>query len=171
MYEGLKFNSKCEASASSEVKLKGCVPLPTPRQARVGEMENLPYPCDVSPRFAPCWKGHGRKCVPASCHSQRKANTWAALAPVKDIPKRGRAQDRKVGISSCFPVHGLCKSLIWLCAAWVNKSCSSYRHLQSILCKKLGSKHRNGSSRARDLLQGGNETKLTLCGTEYCPTP
>lgn len=102
-----------------------------------------------------------------------KQTPRGALAPVKNSLKRGRVQGRKVGISLCFCVHGLCKSLysIWLWAAWINISCSNYRHLQSILCKKLGSKHRNRSSRARDLLQGGNESKLTLCRTEYYPTP
>lgn len=60
--------------------------------------------------------------------------------------------------------------LIWLCAAWINKSCSNYRHLQSILCKKLGGKHRDRSSRARDLLQGGNETKLCV-GLSTVPPP
>lgn len=105
-----------------------------------------------------------------------KQTPCGALVPVKNIPKRGRVQDRKVGISLCCRVHGLCKShSIRLWAAWINKSCSDYRHLQSILCKKLGSKHRNRSSRAKDLLWGwrgrGNESKLTLCRTEYCPTP
>lgn len=102
-----------------------------------------------------------------------KQTPCGALVPVKNILKRGRGQDRKAGISLCFCIYILCKSLysIWVWAAWINRSCSNCRHLQSILCKKLGNKHRNRTSKARDLFQGENESTLTCIGLSIVPPP
>lgn len=51
-----------------------------------------------------------RKSLPAAT-LRGKQTPCGALVPVKNILKRGRVQDRKVGISLCGCVHDLCKSL------------------------------------------------------------
>lgn len=87
-----------------------------------------------------------------------------ALVPVKNIFKRDKGQIKALGsgaggipyASDSMFCANLSKYSIWLWATQINRSCLNCRHLQSILCKTLGNRHRNRSSRARDLLQGEN---------------
>lgn len=95
----------------------------------------------------------------------------AALVPVKNIFKRDRGQTKALGsgagrgavregwipysFDSMFCAN-FSKYSIWLWETQINRSCLNCRHLQSILCKTLGNRHKNRSTRARDLLQGEN---------------